>query len=342
MNTRVARGIAWLLVAAYFILSATGLYLQLLTNTSPGNRAIPLLPYVIALIVVGIWPVVGARIISHHPHHPVGWLLFATFPLVAVVMFATGYAAYATSMSPDLLPIPEILLIWLKDIGLPIGIVTLTLMYLLFPTGKLLSPRWRLVIWTSIGALLVVIALLAVKPGPLVHFPRLNNPDAVSEPVWSVLEPVLLAAIVILSLSSLAALVSLFMRLRRAQGDEAQQIKWLLLPATIYWIGIPISYLGGLNPSGILLDIGIVLHLISVPAIVMAVAFAIFKYRLYDIDLIINRTLLYGAMTTIVIVIYIVVVGTLGTLFQARGNLMISLLATGCHSGRGSPSRPSG
>ncbi len=329
MNARVARSIAWLLVAAYFILSATGLYLQLLTKTSPANRAIPLLPYVIALIMVGIWPVVGARIISHHPRHPVGWLLFATFPLVAVVMFATGYATYATSNSPDLLPIPGALLIWLKDIGFPIGIVTLTLMYLLFPTGKLLSPRWRLVVWTSIGALLVVVGLLAVKPGPLVHFPDLNNPDAVSAPVWAVLEPILLTAIVILSLCSLAALVSLFMRLRRAQGDEAQQIKWLLLPAAIYWIGIPISYLGGLNPSEILLDIAIVLHLISVPAIVIAVAFAIFKYRLYDIDLIINRTLVYGALTGCVVGLYVLLVGASGTFFQNQGNLPIALLTTG-------------
>lgn len=326
MNARVARSIAWLLVAAYFILSATGLYLQLLTNTSPGHRAIPLLPYVIALIVVGIWPVVGARIISHHPRHPVGWLLFATFPLVAIVMFATGYTAYATSISPDLLPVPGALLIWLKDIGFPIGIVTLTLMYLLFPTGRLLSPRWRLVVWGSIGALLIVVGLLAVKPGPLTHFPSLNNPDAVSEPLWAVLEPVLLTGIAILSLSNLAALVSLFIRLRRAQGDEAQQIKWLLPPAMIYWIGIPISYLGGLNPGGILLDMGIVLHLISVPVIVMAVAFAIFKYRLYDIDHIINRTLVYGVLTACVAVLYVLVVGGASLLVQSYYRLAALLI----------------
>jgi two-component system NarL family sensor kinase len=329
MNARVARSIAWLLVAVYIILSATGLYLLGLTNTIPGNSAFPLLPYAVVMIVIGIWPVIGAQIISHHPHHPVGWLLFITFPVVAIVMFAIGYASYATSLAPDLLPIPGAILFWLKDPGMSIAIVALTLMFLLFPTGKLLSSSWRFVAWTSIGALPVVIGLLIVRPGPLLDFPSLDNPDAVSGPVWAALAPLHLAAITLLTLCSLAALVSLFLRLRRAQGDEAQQVKWLLLPAVIYWIGIPVYYLAELDPSETLLGIGGILHLIGVPAIVIAVAFAIFKYRLYDVDIIINRTLVYSALTAIVVVIYVLVVGALGSLFQAQGSPIIALLATG-------------
>jgi signal transduction histidine kinase len=326
---RYIRSLAWFLVAIYFILSATGLYLQVLTNTTPGDTGIPLLPYFIAVIVVGIWPVIGAKIIAHHPYHPVGWLLFVTFPLIAIVMFAIGYASYAASLAPDLLPIPGAILFWLKGPGLPSTIVALTLMYLLFPTGKLLSPRWCPVAWTSIGVLPVIIGLLMIIPGPLSLFPGLDNPDAVSEPVWTVLAPLYLAMIALLALCNLAALASLFVRMRQAEGDEPLQVKWLIIPATVYWIGIPVNYLGNYDPSGFLLNLGVGLHLISVPAIVMAVAFAIFKYRLYDIDLLINRTLVYGALTASVVAIYALLVGTLGVLFQAQGNLIIALIATG-------------
>lgn len=323
------RLLVWFLVAIYFILSATGLYLQVLTNTTPGDTAVPLLPYFIAVIVVGIWPVIGAKIIAHHPYHPVGWLLFVTFLLVAMVMFAIGYASYASSLAPDLLPIPGAILFWLKGPGLPSTIVALTLIYLLFPTGKLLSPRWRAIAWTSVGTLPPIIGLLMVIPGPLSLFPSLDNPDAVSEPVWAVLAPLYLTMIALLALCNLAALVSMFLRMRQAQGDEPQQVKWLIIPATIYWIGIPINYLGNYDPSGFLLNLGVGLHLISVPAIVMAVAFAIFKYRLYDIDIIINRTLVYAALTASVVAIYALLVGALGILFQTQGNLIIALLATG-------------
>lgn len=329
MNGRVARSIAWTLVAVYIILSATGLYLQVLTNTTPGDIAIPLLPYFIAVIVVGIWPVIGAKIIAHRPYHPVGWLLFVTFPLIAIVMFAIGYASFAASLAPDLLPIPGAILFWLKGPGLPSTIVALTLMYLLFPTGKLFSPRWRAVAWTSVGVLPVIIGLLMVMPGPLSLFPSLDNPDAVSEPVWAVLVPLYLAMIALLVLCNLAALVSLFLRMRQAEGDEPQQVKWLIIPATVYWIGIPINYLGNYDPSGILLNLGVGLHLISVPAIVIAVAFAVFKYRLYDIDLLINRTLVYGTLTGSVVAIYALLVGALGILFQTQGNVIVALLATG-------------
>ncbi|HZD56166.1 MAG TPA: ATP-binding protein, partial [Anaerolineales bacterium] len=137
------------------------------------------------------------------------------------------------------------------------------------------------------------------------------------------------AVIIILVLSSLAAVISLLVRLRRAQGDERQQLKWLVIPAIIYWIGIPFGLVDEYDPSGVALGIGVGLHLLSVPAIVIAVALAIFKYRLYDIKIIINRALVYGALTASVVAIYILMVGAFGVLFQFGGNLIISLLATG-------------
>ncbi len=326
LSPRIARGIAWFLVAVYIILSSIGLYLQALSNTSPGDIAIPLLPYFFAVIVVGIWPAIGAQIISHHPRHPVGWLLFVTFPVIAIVMFAIGYASYAFFLAPGLLPIPGVILFWLNDTGMPIAIVALTLMYLLFPTGKLQSPRWRSVSWISIGVLPVIIGLRMAKPGPLSLFPNLDNPNAVSEPAWAIFVPLYLATIAVLTFCNLAGLVSLILQLRRARGDEVHQVKWLVLPAVIYWIGILFDDLAYYDPDGILLEIGVGLHLVSVPAIVIAVAFAIFKYRLYDIKIIINRALVYGALTASVVGLYVLIVGGAGLVVQTNLNLATLLI----------------
>jgi hypothetical protein len=154
----------------YIVLSAAGLYLQVLTNATIGNTTIPLILFIIAVIVVGVWPIIGAQILSHHPRHPVGWLLFITFPLIAIPMFAIGYASYALSLAPDLLPLPWAIRFWLSDTALPIAIVTNMFMNLLFPTGKFLSPRWRLVAWIGLAALPIFLIFQAVRPGPLSSF----------------------------------------------------------------------------------------------------------------------------------------------------------------------------
>ncbi len=87
MNARIARWIAWSLVGIYFVLAGSGSFWMISTNTTPADIPFPIILFVLVFIVVGIWPVIGARIVTHHPRHPVGWLLFATFPLVAIDVF---------------------------------------------------------------------------------------------------------------------------------------------------------------------------------------------------------------------------------------------------------------
>ncbi len=184
-DPRAARWAAWGLVGAYFVLAGTGLFLMVLSDTTPGDVPFPIILFILALAVVGILPVIGALVITHHPRHPVGWLMFATFPLVALDMFANGYVSYATSAVPGSLPIQGILLVWLNWSGAPLVTFTFTLMNLLFPSGRLLSPRWRTAAWTSGIALLGFLFLQAVKPGPLGLVPRLDNPYAVTRSAWA-------------------------------------------------------------------------------------------------------------------------------------------------------------
>ncbi len=317
----IARWTAWFLVVIYFILSGIGLYFQVLAGITPGFTTVPILLFIILVIVVGIWPVIGALIISHHPRHLVGWLLFLTFPIVAIDMITLGYASYATIISPEPLTIPGAVLIWLNWSGMAFAVVCMTLMNLFFPNGSLLSPRWRVVVWTSIASLLVYLVFQTIEPGQLSLFPSLDNPYGVPASVWAVLKPFYFSTIGLITLCNLAGLVSLFLRLRRAFGTERQQVKWLVIPATIFWIGTPIVFLTDYDPSGIFLNLGVGLHVISVPAIVLAVAVAIFKYRLYDIDTIINRTLVYGALTAVIVALYLLMVGGAGLVIQTNANV---------------------
>lgn len=96
------------------ILAGSGLFLTVLTNTTPGDVRIPVFLFIMLLFVIGIWPVIGALIVTHHPRHPVGWLLFASFPLGAIDIFSIGYASYAASIAPGSLPMPGAMYIWLS------------------------------------------------------------------------------------------------------------------------------------------------------------------------------------------------------------------------------------
>jgi len=327
MHARFARGLAWFLTGVYFVLSGIGLYLMIRTNTTIGAFPIPL--FIIMIIVVGIWPVIGALIITHNPRNPVGWLLFAAFPVVAIDMFTIGWAAYAGSLAPGLPKLPGLVTIWLNWGGLPFVILTFTLMNLYFPDGNIPSSRWRYVAWLCVIGLLIYLLLQFFEPGPLAILPELSNPYGAAESLWAKLKPIHIGSMILLILCSLGSIIALFQRMRWANGDERQQIRWLVFPATMYWISIPFGLILEYDPSGISLTISVGLALISVPMIVIAVAVAIFKYRLYDLQLIINRTLVYGALTAIVMGVYALIVGGMSLLFQASGNLVISLLATG-------------
>ncbi len=321
LSDRVLRWLAWLLVGIYFLLAGAGILLLLLADPPAVLYGIPMIVWVLLLVVVGVWPVIGALIINRHPRHPVGWLLFATFPVIAVVLFAIGYASYATSPTISPLPIPRAVSIWLTGIAQPFALVAITWMNLLFPTGRLLSPRWRIAGWGAVVALPIVLVLQILWPGSLSLFPELHNPFGVAESYLVVLAPIYLISYTILLLCSLASVLSLFLRLRKSHGEERQQVKWLVLPAFVFWLGQPsapfVTYYGLSGFVALADSLSVILTTISVPLIVIAVAVAIFRYRLYDIDVIIRRTLVYGALTATLAVVYFSSIVLLQGLFVA-------------------------
>jgi two-component system NarL family sensor kinase len=331
MNVRLARKIAWSLVGLYFILAGAGLTLQGLVNTSFTQTGLPVL--IILVSLVGVWIVTGALIISRHPQHPVGWLLSVGLIFSALDMFSAGYAAYDTYVLSNSLPGVDLALIWLKldNLG-PYGLVTFTLIVLLFPDGRFLSPGWRKVAWTAVGMLLIFLPLQAVEPGSAdpSFLPTRINPLGASASLWAFLKPLMWTTFSVLVLCYGTAFVSLIIRLRSSSGDVRQQIKWLTFPAGLFGIFFLLFTIGiAVRASEAIQGAILAFGQLAVAGMVIAIAFAIFKYRLYDVDLILNRTLVYAALTASVVLIYILIVGGVGTFFQAQGNLIIALFATG-------------
>lgn len=207
---------------------------------------------------------------------------------------------------------------------------------LLFPTGRLLSPSWRVLGWLMVGALALQCPLVALQPGPLgnnfIGRPAVANPlfiAALSGPLPTLLGKVLSQ---VGPLLLLPAVLSLLLRLRRSRGEERAQIKWVVYAGAItvvLWLaqGLVVFALHIAPPAlESLLRLGVDGSLLALP---LTAGLAVFKYRLYAIDVLINRTLVYSALSASVVTLYVLVVGALGALFQTQGNGFIVLLATG-------------
>ncbi len=330
MTAWIAQRVAWSIVIVYIVLAAVGLTLQGLSNVAYAQTELALLA--VLVILVGVWIFVGALIVTRHPQHPVGWLLCAGLLVGAIDMFSAGYAAYHTYVYPGSLPGVNLALIWLRleNLG-PLGLVVFTLIVLLFPDGRFTSPTWRKVAWTAVVSLFLFLPLQALEPGSVDPslLPDISNPLGTSTALWSVLNPLMWTAFSIMVLCYGAACVALFVRLISSQGDRRQQIKWLIFPAALYEVFLLLFIIGKGMADEPFVGFAIALGQLAVAGMVIAVAFAIFKYRLYDIDIIVNRTLVYGTLTAITMSLYVFVVGFVGSLFQAEDRRVIAFFTTG-------------
>jgi type III secretory pathway component EscS len=184
-----------------------------------------------------------------------------------------------------------------------------TYLILLFPDGRLPSRRWRPLAWISGAAILSVSAGSALTPGPVEGFPGIDNPFGLEKYPW--VADAAQSLVLLLPVCILASVVSLVLRFLRARGEEREQIKWLAFAASILGLGfssyvIPGNILpddaGGADPLWQnLLEDAVTLSFAGIP---MAVGIAVLRHRLYDIDLIINRALVYVSLTVLLAAVY--------------------------------------
>ncbi len=280
------------------------------------------------------FPLVGALIGAHRPENPIGWICLAVGIIWMVTIASSSYGTYGLVVRPGAIPFPAAVgslseWMWVPAVGL-LG----TYLILVFPDGRLPSRAWRALAWLSGAVVVLASAGFALSPGPMDGLLGTRNPFGLETHPW--VADATLGVMLLLPLCILAASTSLVLRYRRSGREEREQIKWLAFATVILGVGLA-SYaiagtvlqddVGGTDRRWMnLLEDAVTLSFAGVP---VAVGVAILRYRLYEIDVLVNRTLVYGALTACVVGIYIVVVGYLGALFETRGNLLISLFATG-------------
>ena len=247
---------------------------------------------------------VGALIASRHPANPVGWLLCIYGLAISLSYFSAEYAINALLAQPNSLPAGQALA-WIVSWLLPI-IIGLTVFYiLLFPTGCLPSRRWRWLGWLTAIFVLVGVILSAFSSGALMGIlGPIRNPLGI-EGFSNVYYKAIL--LFMSPLLSVAAASSLFVRLRRATRLERQQIKLFVYAAAASVIATSLAYvIPGVIDTPLWFErAGFVLNIAFIPSIPIAIGIAILRYRLYDIDLIINRTLVYGPLTGMLVLFYL-------------------------------------
>jgi hypothetical protein len=239
------------------------------------------------------FPLVGAVIATHRPRNPLGWIFLVIGLPQGLVVFGYEYASYVFRTAPGTDPGGG-LAVWVSQWAwAPALGLLLTFVPLLFPDGRLPSPRWRPVAWLSAIPIVVIPISTALALWPW-RGPALLNPDGVTQAMGT-LGPILIGPYVLMLGCGLACLTALLLRFRRARGIQRQQLKWLLFACAV-----TIAILLVVQPStSSQWDLGMLLALPFFPAVPVAAGVAILRYRLYDIDRIINRTLVYGLLTAI-------------------------------------------
>jgi hypothetical protein len=260
------------------------------------------------LLAVG-YSTVGAVAASYRPWNPVGWVLCSIGLVWGAAHFTSEYATYALLAAPGSLPAAEVAAWIYSWVWVP-GLCFIVFLPLLFPNGRLPSPRWRPFAWFSVLLAGTGTILAAFSPGPGVGLSIRNPFGMESLPNLSEQLQALIFALIFV------AAASLVMRLRHARGVDRQKIKW-------------VAYAGALGggaslPTYTVLEavdlrwlhmLGYMLALVGIVGFPTAVGIAMMRYRLYEIDILINRTLVYGTLTATLIAFYFVGIVVLQRLF---------------------------
>jgi hypothetical protein len=318
MRRRSTR-VAWGLLAAF---GAIFVAANLLTAANGDFRTQPLLEVAPLWLAFSAFMVVGALIVAHRPGNPIGWIFSAIALLAAGGGLAETYGRYTYETRPGSLP-GAIVAVWFAwSSWYPTVALAVVFTPLLFPTGRLLSPRWRPVAWAAGVVTAAIMALAVLQPTFVLDSGRtVDNPIGVAAaphpeegPVGTVLTALLLA-------SMLAAFASMVVRFRRSRGEERQQLKWFTYAAAL----VPFVALGDLLPE----VAGNLLFTALIAFLPVAAGIAILRYRLYEIDRLINRTLVYGLLTALLAAVYGGVVLILGQLFGSVGERTPSWVVAG-------------
>jgi hypothetical protein len=311
MSTRVAIRLGLILGSLSLLLWLAGvlcLIRQVATGTSP------YIYWQESALNTLVYSAVGAVVTTRRSAHPIGWLLVALGLTGALQLLSGEYAATTLALGPGRLPYGPTAE-WLSYLMQSAAVFILFFLLLVFPTGRLLSSRWRIVAWVGICGFSLGLPSSALVPGPFEKDSLFDNPFGVDAAILGPLNAVGLTLIVA---ALLGAVLSLMVRLVRSHGEERQQIKWFVSVGVLGFFGLfSVTVASSLLPEGAVDFLGNLLWAIVPASLPIAVGIAILRYRLYDIDILINRALVYGTLTILLAGVYAGTIVLLQETFRA-------------------------
>jgi hypothetical protein len=319
---RWAGVLAWAVWALAMLGLAVAAWLdQLQRQAGSPEMAWLLQPASVPLLVAAVSAAtVGALVGSRRPAHPVGWLLLGLGLLVVGNGVVSGYVTYGLVARPGALPAASYLAGIANSIQV-LWVACVSFILLLTPTGSLPSPRWRWWARVAAAAPVLLVVLAAVDPQPLApEHPEVENPLAVPVPTGLLLAVAAVAAVLVLA-TLVGAAGSLVVRFRRARGTERQQLRWLAVGAALAAMALLVAVAAGaMGRDGVVLAaLGTCVALLP-----LATGAAILRYRLYDLDRILSRTLAYGLLTVLLGGGYAGIVLGLGQLLGRESSLVVA------------------
>ena len=306
MRSRTASRLAWSVCGLSLALLACALALAVLNGAD-----VFAVSFSLALTVSAV---VGGLVASRRPENPVGWFFLGGAVCFAFVAFAGGYATYGLLTAPGALPGAQAIAWPLSWLWVPGVMLLLCFVPLYFPDGRLVSRRWRWIVRFALVFCVGAAVHSALSPGKI-QGSGIINPLGIEalRPVFDLLDTFVFAFYFPLLFASAA---SLAVRFRRSGSVERQQIKWLALAA----LAIPVWFLTNAPIQAAAPNLFAVMDALVVFALIpIAAGIAILRYRLYDIDALINRTLVYGALTASLVLVYFGGIAVLQGLFRALG-----------------------
>lgn len=281
--------------------------------------------------ITTIYGLTGLLITRQQPHNIIGWLLLIVGVCSALTLFSGAYAEFARFVTQRESGFMLDLCLWLdKWVWVIPSVLPLTGVLLLFPDGRLPSPRWRWLVWLTGVGIAGVMGGAAFYPEPLPDYglPE-RNPYGIAGSE-ATLGFVLNSASGLLLLSVLGSFMAVIMRFRAASGVQRIQLKWLLFAAALVLVAlIATAALWLVFPDDpVMVELGITVTSGGVALIIAAIGIAMLRHQLWDVDVLISRSLVYGLLTLIVIGMYVLTVSFLSILFDGE-NLLFSLVATG-------------
>ena len=278
----------------------------------------------VGVITFLAFPAMGLLVVRQQPKNPIGWLLLGIGLNVYLMFSAEDYAAFAVLRHPGALPAGEAAT-WIAGwIWIPFAVMVILLLPMLFPNGRLLSGRWRIVLLSGFLFGLLAFVGNAFRSGSVSsNYPGLDNPLTLPSGWQPILANLVNVALPFAFVAIAGSIASVVVRYRRADGLQRRQLRWFLLAVVLAMV--PFVLQG--NVPGTYAMLAVTLF---IPLLPISIAIAVLRYRLYDIDVVINRALVFGALAAFITAVYVAIVVGVGRVIGTgnRPNLALSILAT--------------